>query len=360
MFFDWLSCYQDYDFDLPIIADDGYMYVDLVGGNLGQIRQNKIHHDGSFDTSIQIHVKGRRLVVSGNPSRYNRLDNLFGFSSLDHCFAIYNHVLQSYGLPNLTKCTSIGFTEVHKDDGSIKLIPVVNGAIITALHITTNMAVGPGNCVDTYIKSLSMLPYRRSRGRLHADGKTTDWLSIQGHAREIYPSVYDKAHELALHSLPNFKRRFGEDSPEYQYLLSIIDYCKASGVTRHEQKFKSGFLNKHNLQYYGLSDLTPLYQLHDEFLNLDKKLKVSAMNLQTLTETLLSENICTNTKSANITALYAINWMNGEKFDPTKSQVQTHRARLRRIGIDILKPCNLNIFSPMRVFTCSSSFTSSW
>jgi hypothetical protein len=347
MFIDWLYCYQDYDYQLPVISDDGYAHFDFTEGAFGQIRQSRVVHEGSYSTSISVHVRNNRIVVEGNPSRYNRLDNLFGYTTLEQCFTVYNSILSLLGLPVMSKCTVLGYTD-YLDGKAPKAL--VDGAVITRLDGTTNMAVGGGNCVDSYLKALSTMPYRRSRGNLYADGKTCDWKSILGNAREIYACVYHKAHEFSIHLLPKVKRAFGEQSPEYAYILQLIDYCRTAGVTRHEQKFKSAYLNKHNLQFYGLSDtLNQLTNLHNEFLNIDKKLKVSAMDLRTITQTLIEEGICDNTKAANTTALYAINWMNGDTFESHKKQVQIHRAHLRKIGIDILKPCNLLLFSPVIV-----------
>lgn len=42
--------------------------------------------------------------------------------------------------------------------------------------------------------------------------------------------------------------------------------------------------------------------------------------------------------AAHVTAGYYQLWVEGETFDLTKSQVQIHRARLRKLGIDIGKP----------------------
>lgn len=349
MFFDWLSCYQDFDYELPVISEDGYAHFDFIEGDFGKIRQSRVQHEGSYSTSITVHVQGNRIVMEGNPSRFNRLDNLFGFTNLDDCFTVYNNILVSLGLPIFTKCTFVSYQEHKKADGSIKLLPLVNGAVLTRLDLTTNMAVGAGGCISAYLKALSMMPYRRSRGYLYADGNTCEWKSILGNAREIYPSVYNKAHEFNLHLLPKVKRTFGDKSPEYNYINQLIDYCRDLGVTRHEQKIKSPFLTKHNLQWYGLSDLTQLTDLHNQFLNIDKKLKVSAMDLRTISSTLIQEGVVDNTKAANVTALYAFNWMHGDTFDSNKKQVQVHRARLRKIGIDILKPCNLLLFSPVIV-----------
>ncbi|WP_237410305.1 phage/plasmid replication protein [Gilliamella sp. Pas-s95] len=42
-------------------------------------------------------------------------------------------------------------------------------------------------------------------------------------------------------------------------------------------------------------------------------------------------------------------WMYGQTFNFRKSQMQIHRARLRKIGIDIAQRCNLAKFSPVTV-----------
>jgi hypothetical protein len=349
-FFDWLEGYQDYDFDLPIVSPTGYCHIDFLadpGEQYKSPRQSRFSHEGSYSTSIQIHVNGRRIHISGNPSRYNRIDNLFGLETLAQCVSVYNGILESLGLPKLSPCTWVGNIERTTESGAIKLEQVANGFVITRTHITKNMAVGAGNCVDAYLKALSSQPYRNSRGRLHADGKTVDWLSKQGNARFLYPSVYDKAHEIALHSLARVKRKFGEDSPEYQYLLSVQQYCEQAGVARFELKLNSPFIKKHKLQYYGLSDYSILTQIFNQFLNVDEKLKVSAMEYETVSETLLRLGIVDNTRAANLTATYHNNWMHGQKFDLNKSQVQIHRARLRKIGIDIARPFNILTFSPV-------------
>ncbi|MGZ5578165.1 MAG: phage/plasmid replication domain-containing protein [Methylobacter sp.] len=348
MFFDWLACYQDFDFELPVVSKEGYAIFNFEDGSFSPIRQNRIQHEGSFSTSVTVKVSGNRIYVSGNPSRFDRLDNLFGFTTLEACFAVYNRILASLGLPAFTRGKLLGYVETERENGSIKLVPLFDGAVITELHLTSNVAVGKGNEL-TYLKAVSMLPYRHSVPRLHTNGMTVDWLSKAGNAREVYPKIYNKANEFRLHLLPNIKKRFGENSQEYQYVLSVINYCESQGVVRFEQKLRSGFLKKNGLQYWGLSNFSYLETIHYQFINIDEKLKVSAMNIQTLTETLLTEGICSNTKAANITALYAINWMNGEKFESGKAQVKVHRARLRKIGIDILKPCNLLVFSPVIV-----------
>jgi hypothetical protein len=349
MFYDWVSIYQDFDYELPVISPTGYAFFDFIEGSMSPIRQSKLKHEGSYSTSLSIHVQGNRILIEGNPSRYGRLDNLFGFNDLDDCIKVYNNILKQLNLPVFSKCTFIGYEQKQTESGAIKLKLKINGAVFTRLDITSNQAVGSGHCVGAYLKAVSMQSYRRSIGHIYADGNTVDFKSKLGNSRYIYPCIYNKAYEFKLHLLPKLKKLFSDDSKEIIYINNLIDYCENQGVTRHEQKLKSEFLAKENLNLWGLLDQSKLIELHQEFLNIDQKLKVSAMDLKTITETLINEGICKNTQAANITSLYAINWLNGQKFNSNLSSVKTHRARLRKIGIDILKPCNLLLFSPVIV-----------
>ncbi|WP_219856870.1 phage/plasmid replication domain-containing protein [Stutzerimonas kunmingensis] len=51
-----------------------------------------------------------------------------------------------------------------------------------------------------------------------------------------------------------------------------------------------------------------------------------------------SEGVVTQTKALYTTATYFQLWRDGKEFDLSKKAVQTHRARLRKIGIDIAVP----------------------
>lgn len=92
---------------------------------------------------------------------------------------------------------------------------------------------------------------------------------------------------------------------------------------------------------------------------------VTSMDFETISEHLISEGIVDSTRSANTTAMYAIQWMHGHSFDFSKTQVQTHRARLRKIGIDIAQRCNISKFSPIivkrvREVSVNECFIPSW
>lgn len=71
------------------------------------------------------------------------------------------------------------------------------------------------------------------------------------------------------------------------------------------------------------------------------------MELENISQTLMSRGICDSTRAANTSAFYAYQWMHGTKFDLHKSQVRIHRTRLRQIGFDIANPCDITRFSPV-------------
>lgn len=344
MFFDWLTVHQDHPFRIPMVGDREIVVFDTDTGEQIHSKCPALNHPGSYSTQLQIRIAGNRITVSGNPSRFNRIDNLFGLSRLDQCFEVYNAVLRSYGLPEFTRCTRV----FHSQQPTGKVMRMSDGAVITEIHITGNKSVGEH--VDQYLRGLSTLPFRHSVPRLHTNGMTCDWLTKTGRGgRLIYPSVYNKAHEIELHTLPKIRRSHGADSPEYNYLLQLVDFCKNEGVARFELKLKSDFLRRENANFWGLFEETVFESVYREFFTLDSKLQVEAMNIETITQQLIRVGVCDSTRSANTTTLYALQWMHGHSFDFSKSQVKTHRARLRKIGIDIALPCDLTKFSAVTV-----------
>ncbi|EJX1043302.1 Replication-associated protein G2P [Escherichia coli] len=345
MFYDWLSIEQDFGYQLPILSDVAYQRIHLDSGEASALSQPTFQHRGSFCDVVSISIRGSVLKMTGNPSRWGRLDNLFGLPTVDTCVMVFNQILTELKLPLFTKCTKL-MPGQSKENEKAHLI--TDGALIKELHITSNKSVGKGN-EDDYISGLSTQPYRNSIPRLHSNGKSVDWLSKKGNVNLIYPTVYNKAHELELHSLAKIKNKFSDDSKEFNYIMNVINYCKDNGIVRFEQKLKSRFLQKKSLCYWGLSDYSLLNKLHSEFLELDEKLSVNAMDFETISEHLISRGVVDTTRAANTTAMYAIQWFHGHSFDLNKRQVKQHRARLRMIGIDIAQKCNVSKFSPVVV-----------
>lgn len=348
MFIDWLTVTQEYDHDLPVVCDVFTVTIDSHTGEHLTTRQPRFKHQGSYSSLIMISVQGRKVRVEGNPSRINRLDNLFGYKSVAQCLHVYNGILAEYGLPQFTAGTRL---EHRQSQDGKRSQQWSDGCCIERIDLTTNVGVGEGN-VLAYLRGLSTQRIGHSIGYLFPNGRTVDWTASgkrKGGVRLQYRKVYDKSFELAQNLIPKIKRLFGDDSAELNYAAKVQQYCTAHGVVRYEQELKSEYLSRENLRYYGLFDESRFQAIHDEFLQTDERLQVTAMDLQTISQTLQANGICSSTYAANTTAMYAWNWMNGQTFDFTKSQVQTHRARLRKIGIDIANQCDHSRFTPVIV-----------
>lgn len=356
-FIDWLEIEQDFGIDIPnevllSIFDFGLVGIHLDTGEMQSgIKTGTYHHKGSYCDEVSLKISGSVIRMAGNPSRWGRVENVFGFDTVDSCVSCFNSILSSLKLPIFTRCTEIFYRQ--GEDGS-KVSKFSNGAIIKRLDITTNKAVGKGN-ERTFLKALSQMRYRNSIGRLHTNGCTTDWLSEKGNANLIYPSCYIKHEEMQVHSYDKIKRKFGEESQEFRYYKNVYEYCKENGVVRFEQKLKSRYLQRENLCYWGISDFSKLEIIHQGFIDMYKKLNVSEIKLETIAEQLVSNGVVDSLRKANTSAFYAMRWSSGEDLSNLSSATfKRHRANLRKIGIDIATPCDIEKFQAVRVISCEN------
>lgn len=352
MFIDWLTISQEHDHDLPIVCDVFTLTIDANSNEVLSTRQPRFKHEASFSTSVSIHVQGRKIRVEGNPSRVGRLDNLFGFASIEQCVSVYNALLREYGLPGFTRCTRLDIRQ--GESGAKSGDRIADGAKIERIDLTTNVSLGEGN-VLAYLRGASSQRIGHSIGFLYPNGRTVAW-TPKGNGkggRLQYRKAYDKAFEMDQNCLPKIKRVFGEDSPEYKYVQRVKNYCAQEGVVRMEQELKSEYLQREALCYWGLFDERRLAELHSEFLKIDEKLKVTAMDIVSIAEQLVAEGVCDTLRSARTTASYALEWMSGtSNIDFSKSQVKGHAAKLNRIGINIRNACDTSRFAPVFVRQC--------
>jgi len=344
MFIDWLKITQDFKRELPLVSENSYKNVYIQTGECSDTKQPTIKHEGSFSTFITIKITGSTITMDGNPSKYGRLDNVIGFTSLENCVNLYNEILSSLGLPVFTKCTRLLMGQTSEDK---KTTIYSDGAIIKRVDLCS--MVTTGGHADDYIKALSTQPYRHLIPRLHTNGKTCDWLSKSGNARLIYAKVYDKSNEINLRALPSAKRQYGANSNEYLYLKELSENLSFNGVVRFETGLRYELLKQKNNQFYGLHCMEELKEPIRQLMSLDERIKVTKMDMHTIADTLINEGVCKDYRAANTSAFYVFNWMHGQTFDFSKRQVQEHRARLRRIGIDIKYACDVTRFSPVKI-----------
>ncbi|RMM93320.1 phage/plasmid replication domain-containing protein [Pseudomonas savastanoi] len=344
MFIDWLKVSQEFDYDLPVISDTAFLAVDTMTHEILSTSYRSVTHEGSHSSSVKIRINGRKITIDGNPSRINRHDNLFGFDTIEQCISVYNDLLAEYGLPAFTRCTRF---EIRQGESGAKSSHVwADGCCIHRIDLTTNIAVGEGNEM-AYLRALATQRIGHSIGFLYREGHGMDWTTSGNGkgARLQYRKAYDKAYEIMKNHLPKVKRVFGEDSPEFRYAQQIYDYCVSTGIVRMEQELKDEYLKRENLSFWGLFDEGIFKKLHDEFLTVDQRLTVQKMDMASIAQQLLLEEIVPSSRAANQTAYYAILWMQDQQLVCSQRTFETHAARLNRIGINIRNQCDITTFS---------------
>lgn len=317
--------------NLPLVGRHVIERVDLETGEKLPPSVNQKILEGSFSTKLTIRCDGTRVRVEGNPSRWQRVDNLFGLETLDECVEIYNHVLASYDLPPFTKNTR--FAHRQSPDGQRSSL-IGNGAEITLIDWTRNHAVGKGR-EQSFIRGLSSMQIGRGRKpKLYPDGNTCNW--GEGSTWQL-DKLYAKAVELQRHLLKAQRKKEGVLSEELEYVNKLIAYCEAFGVVREEHSLRQALLKRHNLQFYGnVTELDFIPYLQD-IENAMKTIHISHDEHQTIADQLLSLGAVKSRQAANATQSYAIMWQSGMDLRQVLSirQFYEHKGRLKAIGIDI-------------------------
>ncbi len=175
---------------LPVVGTKLIAITDLETGECEREAPNSKKIEGSYSTSIRIRCDGTRVTAEGNPSRWQRLDNLWGFKTIDECVQVYNLILLEHGLPPFTKCRKLAYQQAKEGEAHKR---ISDGAIITRIDLTENKSVGKGNELAV-IRSLSTQTVGRGKtGFLYPDGNTTDWGKGSTY---WYLKIYNKHAEL--------------------------------------------------------------------------------------------------------------------------------------------------------------------
>lgn len=337
-FIDKLCVSQDHtpeteDGHLPMLGQHIYYKVNLKTGASTE-HVDDLKHEGSYSSVLLVKCNGYKVSVYGNPSRWNRIDNLYGLKTIDECIAVYNHILTGLGLPPFTKCTNFKFKQSQKGKGTND--KQYDGAIIKHIDFTRNLAVGLGN-EQAYMKGLSTQSIHKSIPPfLYPDENTVEWYGSNMQkmigSTVRYIKVYAKTADLLRNQRKLCKGATDED---YQYFDDLLQFTVTNGVIREEHSFKREYLKRNNLCAYGLFKETDFIDELQVITNIRKRLEVNNMKYETIAQQLLDEGICKSRQAANATQMHYSMWLHGEPMNKTTSQFRVYKSRLLQLGIDI-------------------------
>lgn len=328
-FIDKLNVQQRYDFKLPVIGEHGVLRYDLATGETISDSPKSKLIEGSYSSAITIRCNGSCVAVTGNPSRFNRPENVFGFSTFKECIDVYNLILAKFDLPQLTKSTYYNY--LQSPDGTKAQI-ACDGAMIDHIDFTRNFSVGCG-AEHRFIKALS--GHKISRGQepyLYPNGKSVDWYKGSEY---LYKKVYVKSADLINHKR---KRLKGVSKEDVEYYEKLIDWCNEIGMLREEHSFKQTFLRRKKHCFYGLTKEKDFLPYLKDIENVIERFTVMNTQYETIADRLIEEKIVKSKQAANATQCVYLKWIHGDNLEIGKSQFYTHRKRLCSIGIDISMP----------------------
>lgn len=328
-FYDWLTIRQQH-YDVDIVGKNVCIWVDPSDGTVISEGVGYLSHEGSYSTAVQIRSYGGLVEWSGNPSRWNRPDNLFGFTTLEECVSLVNQHLAVYGLPPFTKGGNVQHrrNQIESDDVSLANV----GAVITRIDVTRNVSCGDRSGLDSYIRAASSAVYRGGNPAIHPG--SVAW----GTARNTRIKMYDKGSEILAHN----KKLLEPSVVEYRKRLS--EWCYNNGILRQEITF-----GRQSLRNLGLRSLDE-FEDHRCFEYALERLSMINIGCTTGLSNTFDQFIdCgfSKTKAARLSGIVS-QWYMGESPKKLMSSSAYYRARAdikSVVGVDIGAQANIDVLS---------------
>jgi len=196
------------------------------------------HHpktlSGEFGSSVQISSDGHLVTFDGNPSRWNRPDNVHGLP-LDEAKRVVNQILLANGLPPFHGVN----LKFRQTDENRNHLAVTDGAVFSRIDMTTNVITGSPSNLHAFLQYQKTQTFPRLEQRIYGNntyhGKDSD-------SRQFL--IYDKGLDV--------KNKLLSKSEDPEYLQSILNFLHSNGVARLEMSYKR-FLRKRNRRFWNLA-----------------------------------------------------------------------------------------------------------
>lgn len=323
---------------LPIYADGCVMTFD-ADGSIEYTTLKRFKHTGSFDSKCYVRCDGSTVEFSGNPARWGRMDNVFGYS-FGQSLQIVNQIMATLGLPPFSAGESY---ESQNKAGEI--VRIWTGATISRIDLTQNYCTGSADDACHFLRWLAGQKLKSKKTNFYGDHSTVDF--GRGSKRSYF-KVYNKGHELLKHSKAKNDVSTIHKSQRADAIEKLADWCYSTGLVRAELELKSKAL--HDLHCYYLGELN-MNVIELEFKKHASVFERANAEIDSLAH-----------MDGKALAVYRM-WQAGDDLKSKfgKSQLYAHRKTLLPHGIDIFIPSNVIRFEPKtRVIALSAAVAPDW
>jgi hypothetical protein len=214
---DWLSIKEN-NVGFPILNDGRSIHLDKNGAILFESAK-RFRHEGSHSSAVIVRVTEEQREISFSPSRFNRLDNVFGVTFEEALDAV-NDVWRQLEQPPMAAPV---WRSAALKQGYV-------GPVITRLDATLNVATGNPEEAERYLRALAATKLDRRKTR--RDRGTLYWGKS---AVKRIIKAYNKAVELRDHAS---KR---DDPKEIE---PIAKWCEKVGLVRLEVRYGRDWLRE--------------------------------------------------------------------------------------------------------------------
>lgn len=337
---DWLTMRQSHDVQNPLpIVNNGCVMVFDADGSVEHTTLKRFEHVGSFESKCFVRCDGYTVEYSGNPARWGRMDNVFGYT-FGESLLIVNEILRGLCLPPFSAGES--FETSNKAGEAVR---VWTGATISRIDFTENYTTGSPDSAVHFLRWLAGQKIKSKKTNYYGDHSTVDF--GRG-SKRTYFKVYNKGFELLKHSKALQDVDTLQKLQRADEIEKIAEWVQLNGMVRAELEFKSKAL--HDLHCYYLGELD-MNVIQAEF-----KKHTSVFERATAEVDSLSE------LGGKSLAIYRM-WQAGDDLKSKfgKSQLYAHRKALLPHGIDIFIPSNIVRFEPKtRVIALSAAVAPDW
>ena len=342
---DWLSVSQDHPAGCRVIGADFVIYTDPDSGEVTREHVTGYQHQGSYDSALRIRSDGNRVEISGNPSRFNRPDNVFGFRTIDECMALYNELLDGLDLPRFTKGQGMDRTPGESGKRTVK---VVDGARFSRVDLAWNYAAGSTAKVGQALRGLSAASRHGKPMTVSKDGNLSS-----GSKSYIRVKYYDKAREMASHN----RKACAKDERRQ----AVHEWARETGVLRYEVELGRKALVEKQMNGWILWNDERAQKIAEHYDRV-RDMTFATTDYQHIADDL--ENRFDLKRGRALKAQHAcLAWMSGEDLRDSMSKSAFYRvtADLRLVGIDARAPCNVATLPiRVRVVDLSTAQAPSW